>query len=178
MLLTKFVEFSVNTQQDLKDTEDACTKLVVSMGEKLTDKYTLQDFWATLREIFDWWKEADVNLKKIDAAKEKEREKKEKAAKKKKKAAERKARLEKKMKRRPSKDDLAAKGVYKSANKVRQEKKERDDKADLVRRMIAHQREQELQLVGRGGHANGGRGVRYVRFQGECVKINQNLLQS
>merc|ERR1712038_1328747 len=73
-------EKAAQLSKDLKDTEDACTKLVVSMGEKLTDKYTLQDFWATLREIFDWWKEADVNLKKIDAAKEKEREKKEKAA--------------------------------------------------------------------------------------------------
>merc|ERR1711879_52073 len=70
-----------------QDTDTGCRQMVISMGEKLTDKYTLNDFWKTLQEIYDWWIEADKALKKIESDKAKELAKKEAKAKKKKKKA-------------------------------------------------------------------------------------------
>ena len=106
----------------LEETDADCKALVSSMGEKLTDKYTLQNFWETLKEIHDWWREADDNLKKIEAEKEKVRAKREAKAKKRRK----KEALAEKMKRRPSKDVLQKKGVYKSRERANDEKKKRE----------------------------------------------------
>eukprot|EP01083_Nonionella_stella_P124454 375796_1 len=92
-----------------EDTVSKCNKLALSMGEKLSDKYTLCEFWQTLYTIKSHWWEADDALGKIEVKKAKAAAVKAKKAKRiaaKKKVAET-------LKRRPSKDVLKKRGVYK-----------------------------------------------------------------
>merc|ERR1712129_165399 len=99
-VMSKFLSEAQTKTKELCSTFDEtktnCEALVKSLGEKLTDKYTLSDFWGTLNEIRGYWDECQNTLQKIEDEKAKKAKKEEKKRLKR----EKKKRMEEKLKRR------------------------------------------------------------------------------
>eukprot|EP01084_Bolivina_argentea_P270095 459190_1 len=121
-----------------------CNKLAISLGEKLTDKYTLCDFWETVYNIKVFWNEADNSLCKIEQNKAKAKAKAQ--AKAKKKAA--KSKVKDTLKRRASKDVLKQKGIYKSAKDIKKEKQKKREIGQMaLQNLIDKQIKEERKLI-------------------------------
>merc|ERR1712228_908051 len=69
-VMSEFLNVAESNSKQLMDTfnetKTNCESLVTAMGEKLTDKYTMSDFWAALNEIRGFWEESQSILKKIE----------------------------------------------------------------------------------------------------------------
>merc|ERR1712154_608505 len=139
---------------DYNDTVNGCKKLAFKMGEKLNDKYTLSDFWATLERVRSFWVEAESELIKIEEKRNKMRAKAE--AKRKKKEARNRVNL--KLQRRPSKDVLKRKGVYKSEKDIKIEKEKKNKIGQMaLQNIIDRQANQEKKY----NHISQGRVTRH-----------------
>ena len=142
------VEGSKKLNNDFNETIENCKKLATGMGEKLTDKYTLCNFWETLDIIKEHWNEAQSSLQKIEDLKAKAKAKAE--AKAKKKAA--KSKVKEKLKRRPSKDVLKEKGVYKSKEDIKVQKEKKEKIGELaLQNIIDKQVKEERKLNNKTG---------------------------